>query len=426
MSFLAVYLFLVSLLAAGLLTPVAVRLGRRWGVLDYPGPRKIHKTSIPLTGGWALFGGLTLVLWGNLAAAGLLAGAPWVASLPEPLRGYIRIAPSLCLLPLDLYAGAAAIFLLGLADDLCGMSVRRRLVYQTLIAAALVTTGLRPNLGFLPPWTAGLIGIVWIVGITNAFNFLDGLDGLSTGVALVATSVLLVVVTMVGHQPVVTFLLAMQAGLLLGFLRYNFHPARVFLGSSGSLLIGFLLAVAALRTTFMTESGKNWLVPLLVPVFILAIPLYDTTSVVLIRLLRHRSIAIGDQNHFHHRLMRLGFSHREAVSLICLVAFAVGISAVRLMEVTLWGSVVILIQIVAILSLLVIAERVAARARRQVLDRTQRRLQVAGGRNGGNGNGDARAAPESPAEPHPEDGPEARVEGQLVSKLPGPGRPFDL
>jgi UDP-GlcNAc:undecaprenyl-phosphate GlcNAc-1-phosphate transferase len=367
------YLFLVSLLAVSLLMPAAIRLCSRHGILDHPGPRKIHRGVIPLAGGWAIFGGLTIVLWGHFLAAGLAYLAGWGAALPGPIQSYVRQMPVLCTHPLDLYAGAAAIFLLGLADDLHGMSARRRLVYQALIAAALVLGDIRPSMSFLPAWVAGLVGVVWIVGITNAFNFLDGLDALSAGVALVANAVLLVIVTSVGNQPIVSFLLAMQAGLVLGFLRFNDHPARVFLGSSGSLLIGFLLAVASLRTTYMVGGGKNWLVPLLIPVFILAIPIYDMTSVVLIRLFLRRSIAIGDQNHFHHRLMRLGFSQREVVALICLIAFAVGISAVRLMHASMAGSVLILVQILAILSIVVIAERVAARARRRMLDRQARR-----------------------------------------------------
>jgi UDP-GlcNAc:undecaprenyl-phosphate GlcNAc-1-phosphate transferase len=167
----------------------------------------------------------------------------------------------------------------------------------------------------------------------------------------------------ISEQPDVVFFLAALAGTQLGFLRYNYHPAKIFLGSSGSLLLGYLLATSTILVTYMKGTGESWLMPLLTPLFILAIPLYDTISVVLIRLTLKRSIAIGDQNHFHHRLMKLGFSHRQTVAFIMLVAFAVALSAVRLVNASLFQSFLILLQIVVILSLIVIAERVAAKIR---------------------------------------------------------------
>jgi UDP-GlcNAc:undecaprenyl-phosphate GlcNAc-1-phosphate transferase len=164
-------------------------------------------------------------------------------------------------------------------------------------------------------------------------------------------------------QPDVVFLLAALCGCQLGFLRYNYHPAKFFLGSSGSLLLGYLMATTTLQVTYMKGHGSNWLIPLLTPIFVLAIPLYDTTSVVLIRLIQKRPLAIGDQSHFHHRLMRLGFSHRQTVAFIILIAFSVALSGVRLVEATLIQSIPILLQIVGMLSLIVIAERVVAKVR---------------------------------------------------------------
>jgi UDP-GlcNAc:undecaprenyl-phosphate GlcNAc-1-phosphate transferase len=230
------------------------------------------------------------------------------------------------------------------------------------MAAILAVFGLHPSLGFLPQWVAALVGIVWVVGITNSFNFLDGLDGLSTGVGLVGTVALLTIMG-ISDQPDVVFFLAALAGTQMGFLRYNYHPARIFLGSSGSLLLGYLLATSTILVTFMKGTADSWLMPLLTPLFILAIPLYDTVSVVLIRLTLKRSIAIGDQNHFHHRLLKLGFSHRQTVAYIILIAFAVALSAVRLVHANLFQGCLILLQIVVTLSLIVIAERVALRIR---------------------------------------------------------------
>lgn len=363
---LAAYLFLVSLLSMTLLTPLAIRLGRKLGVLDLPGGRKVHLEPIPLVGGWAIFATLSLVLWGHIAAALLARGTGFAASLPDRIQYFINVSPGLIGKIAPFYGGAALIFALGVVDDVRGMSVKSRMVFQIVIAAVLVSIGLRPSLGFLPAWLAAVVGILWIVGITNSFNFLDGLDGLSCGVAMVSTLALLSIMGL-GNQPDVLFFLASLSGTQLGFLRFNWHPARTFLGSSGSLLLGYLLAVSTIVITFVKGAPDNWLMPLLAPVFVLAIPLYDTTSVVLIRLLQKRNIAIGDQSHFHHRLMRLGFSHRQTVVFIVLIAFSVALSGVRLVNATLGQSFLILLQILVIMSLLILAERVAARKKTKVL-----------------------------------------------------------
>jgi UDP-GlcNAc:undecaprenyl-phosphate GlcNAc-1-phosphate transferase len=343
-----------------LLTPLAIRLGQRWGVVDAPGPRKIHESLIPLSGGWAILGTLSLVLWGHLVAAHIIGGTPLEARFPEQVRYFTAASPLLIAKVLPVYLGALGIFMLGLVDDLRAMSARSRLIFQILLAGAVAASGLRPQLAFVPEYVAILIGIVWLVGITNAFNFLDGLDGLSSGVALVGTLALLSVMG-VAKQPDVVFFLAALAGTQAGFLRFNFHPARIFLGSSGSLLIGFLLACSTILVTYTKGSGSNWLMPLLTPVFVLAIPIYDTTSVILIRLLQKRPIAIGDRSHFHHRLLRLGFSHRQTVAFIIMIAFCVALSGVRLVDATIGQSLLILLQIVGIMSLLVIAETVGHR-----------------------------------------------------------------
>jgi UDP-GlcNAc:undecaprenyl-phosphate GlcNAc-1-phosphate transferase len=368
---LAAYLFLVSLLCASLCTPLAIRLGRRWGVLDTPGPRKIHRDPIPLVGGWALFLTLTLVTWGHLAGAWLIKGTKLDLYLGDLVQGYVFLAPKLMAKIAPVYLGAAVMFVLGLIDDLKGMSVKSRLVIQVIMAAGLALAGYHPSLGFFHPIVGGIVGILWIVGITNAFNFLDGLDGLSTGVALVGASALLSIMGVVS-QPDVVFFLAALTGTLLGFLRFNYHPAKVFLGSSGSLLVGYLMAILTLQVTYMKGTADNWLMPLLTPVFIVAIPLYDTSSVVLIRLLQNRSIAIGDQSHFHHRLMKIGFSHRQTVAFMVIVAFSIALSAVRLVEATFWRSLLILVQIISMMSLIVLAERVAVKVRGTLLERRKR------------------------------------------------------
>lgn len=367
MIYLSLYLFGLSLALGLALVPLCIRLARRWRVLDLPGPRKIHSEPIPLCGGWAIFASITIVVWGHLLAALLVP----IELIPHQARPYASRVPDLILKFLPFYGGLAGIFLLGMVDDLKGLSVRTRFWIQVLLATGLAVTGFRPHLGFLPPWIAALIGIFWIVGITNAFNFLDGLDGLSSGVALMGTGALLTLMG-IGNQPDWCFLLSTQAGVLMAFLRHNRHPARVFLGSSGSLSVGYLMAISTLMVTYSHGQKVHTLVPLLTPIFILAVPLYDTSSVVVIRLFKRRHIAIGDQSHFHHRLLRLGFSHRQAVAFMVLMSAAFGLSALGLVDATLRQAIVSLFQFLVLFGILILSERVAAKVRSEVLRRPRR------------------------------------------------------
>jgi UDP-GlcNAc:undecaprenyl-phosphate GlcNAc-1-phosphate transferase len=366
---LAAYLFVLSLALGLLAVPLATRLARRAGVLDQPGERKVHREAVPLSGGWAIFGVFTLVVWGHLGAAALLRDAAW---LPEPARYFSLRVPELAAKILPIWIGALAVFLLGTADDVRGLSPRARLAAQALIGIGLAALGFRPDLGMLPPWAAGALGVLWIVGITNAFNLLDGLDGLSAGVALVSTSALLALAGM-GRQPDWIFFLAVLAGGLGAFLRYNWHPARVFLGSAGSLLIGYLLAMASLMITYTHPTHPNPLVPIFTPLFVLAIPLYDTASVVLIRLRQGRPLAEGDRSHFHHRMLKLGYSQPQAVVFILLIGVAVALAGVGLSLASLPHAAFILVQIAAIFAVLILAERVGARVASAVLRRSERR-----------------------------------------------------
>jgi UDP-GlcNAc:undecaprenyl-phosphate GlcNAc-1-phosphate transferase len=358
-------LFGVSLFLTLPLVPLAAFLARRWGVLDHPGERKIHAEPIPLAGGWALFASFSLVVWGCLLGGWLLADrAPW---LPDRILGFARHADVLIFKFLPVWGGALAMFLVGAIDDVKGLSARSRLLCQSVVGVGLAWCGLHPNLGFLPEPLPAVLGVLWVVGITNSFNLLDGLDGLSAGVALVGAGALLTIMG-IAAQPDWGFLLAVICGALVGFLRWNWHPAKVFLGSAGSLLVGYLLAVATMMVTYKAGT-ENWLIPLLTPLFLVAIPLYDTLSVILIRLLQRRGIMVGDRSHFHHRLMRIGFSHRQTVAFVVLISFAIALSAVRLVTASFRQSLLILLQIVGIFAILILAERVANNVRKKMLDR---------------------------------------------------------
>ncbi|HXG63294.1 MAG TPA: MraY family glycosyltransferase [Planctomycetota bacterium] len=319
------YFFLTSFLAMVVFTPWAIRRGHRHRILDFPGPRKTHSVPTPVTGGWALFAALTGVLGGHLLAGCLLQGSPLLDALPGDLGEAASQAPSAAARLIPLYAGATVLFLLGALDDARGLSVRTRLAVQILVSGSLTTLGFHPLPEALPTWLSIPFSILWIVGITNAFNLIDGLDGLAGGVALAATACLFALACLDGRTGD-ALLLAVLAGIELGFLRYNRRPARIFLGSSGSLLLGYLLAVAAGRTAASSSEPMSLLVPLL----ILAVPIYDTASVVFIRLREGRPVTVGDRSHFHHRLLKMGWDPAQTVSFISTVAALTGLAAVAL------------------------------------------------------------------------------------------------
>jgi UDP-GlcNAc:undecaprenyl-phosphate GlcNAc-1-phosphate transferase len=200
---------------------------------------------------------------------------------------------------------------------------------------------------------------MWIVGITNAFNFLDNMDGLSAGVAAVCTTAFLVT-TLTIHQWFVAASLALLLGSLLGFLFWNFPPAKIFMGDSGSLVIGFVLGVLTVRTTFLppgVDWGAGWYA-VFAPVIVLALPLYDLTVVSIIRMSRGRSPFVGDTNHFSHRLVARGMSKRTAVLCLYLITAATSIAAILLPHVTsTFAALLIICQTVLILGVVALLEQ---------------------------------------------------------------------
>jgi UDP-GlcNAc:undecaprenyl-phosphate GlcNAc-1-phosphate transferase len=257
-------------------------------------------------------------------------------------------------------AGAGlGFFLIGLLDDKRGLSVRSRFVLEFLLAGSLVAGGVCFDLGFLPKPLVMVITAIWIVGIANAFNLLDGLDGLAGGVAVICSCILAVVMIR-GNQPLVTMFLAVLAGSVAGFLRHNIFPATIFMGSSGSLFLGYALSVSVVLGTFIIEGGSAAF-PILMPILLLGVPLYDTASVVFIRLREHRPIFKSDRSHTHHRLLSAGFSEKWAVVFIWLLTLMVGIDSVLLVTADLWASIMIFSQVTLAFALIVLVKHIRIR-----------------------------------------------------------------
>ncbi len=302
-----------ALLAAALslvLAPLVSRFAVRIGAVDMPGERKIHTTPIPRLGGVAVV----------ISIAAVIGGAMWLSDGRWGLRAELVPALTFGLLP---------VLAISVLDDIRSVSARRKFLAHTVGAVVAVASGvtLAPvvhlfgapiHIGFL----AAPLSVLWLVGVTNAFNIIDGLDGLSAGLALISAASMAAVFALVG-QPGMSAMALVLAGALAGFLPYNTHPARMFLGDTGATAIGFCLGAFALKGGSTLSSGFA----VLLPVFILGLPIADTLIAMarrsLARLERRRSGGMfeADGNHIHHRLLALGIDHGRAV----LILYAVGL-----------------------------------------------------------------------------------------------------
>lgn len=337
----------------------------RIGFVDQPGGRKIHENPRPLGGGVGIFWGLAIPI---IAGLGYVTFAQPPGFLRQAISGQIDAYWSGARLqtPLawEILLAAAVVHALGLWDDRKALGPLLKLVVQLLIVTALVLAANLRILTFLDHAVPGgkilsiAITVVWIAAVTNAFNFLDNMDGLSAGVACVCTTAFLFATLSIG-QWFVAAGLGLLLGAMLGFLWHNFPPANIFMGDSGSLLIGLVLGVLSVRTTYLapeTRFQNHWY-SVFAPVIVLALPLYDLVVVSIIRLMRGKSPFVGDTNHFSHRLVARGMSRRTAVLCLYLVAAATSIAAVMLPHVNGDVAILIFVQTVLILGMVALLEQ---------------------------------------------------------------------
>ncbi len=356
-------------LLSALLVPVSRRLARASGVLDHPGQRKIHDHPTPRLGGMAVFLSFVLVVgsghWLVPLFTEIARTQEWFAGPLRMLQEAHKVRAEL----VGLLSGATLAFLVGLLDDILGarFHVLAKAAGQVLAAVILVAGGIRTS--FMPwEWLNVVVTVLWIVGITNAFNLLDNMDGLSAGVALVASGVLFANAWAHGEF-FIGLVLAAFMGSLLGFLFFNWAPASVFLGDCGSLFIGFVMASVTLLERYATKASSTYF-PVLLPAFVLAVPLIDTFTVIVIRVRQGRPIWHGDNSHLSHRLVALGLSRRAAVGFIYLATFCLGAGAVSLRDASPGETLLLLTQslgFVALLLLLMFVER-AERAAPDITD----------------------------------------------------------
>ena len=301
------------------------RVAPRVGLIDRPGGRKAHARPTPLGGGVAIWLTMALVLGAGALVAVLGAGS-LSKDLAIHLGGLRERAPVMAVV----FGLATAILAMGLIDDRFGLNWKPRLLIQFGLAAALPVVGVRISL--LPglshyPLVTDILTVLWVVGLTNSFNFLDNMDGLAAGVGLIAAALFAGALADVGGLFVTAVLLTL-IGALGGFLIHNAQPARLFMGDAGSNFLGFLLGAMTILGTF--AKGPSSRFGVLTPLLVMAVPLYDTASVILIRLREGRSPFQADRSHFSHRLVDRGLTRRRAVWTIYLVTLAGGLGALLL------------------------------------------------------------------------------------------------
>lgn len=291
------------------------RISENYGWLDEPrDERRVHRRAVPRLGGVAIFAAIAITL----------AALPFVDNLVTQSLGTYGSRLFVVLLP------AVLVFLFGLYDDLRGTDARLKFIAQGLAAALFYALGGRiealsiPFIGSveLPSVLSFALTVLWVVGITNAFNLIDGMDGLAAGAALFASMVILVVSLVLGH-PLVTVVTVVLCGALVGFLRYNFNPASIFLGDSGSLFIGFTLAVLSVQGAQKASTAIAVAVPLLA----FGLPVVDTGLAIVRRFISGRPLFQGDREHIHHMLLARGWSQRRVALVLYGVCALFGLMA---------------------------------------------------------------------------------------------------
>ena len=306
----------IAAVVTALVTPLVMRLARRVGAVDVPSdPRKVHKEPVPTLGGIAMIVGF-LVAFG-------------VASLLPAFRDVFSATSE----PIGLLAGVGLIGALGIIDDVIGLPPTVKMAGQIVASLGPVLFGIQlvyawiPGLGQVVAMAPDLgmpLTILLMVSMINAVNFIDGLDGLAAGVVGIASIAFFAFTVVSGGQGLTEavpttapLVAAITAGACLGFLVHNFHPAKIFMGDTGSMTLGLLLASAAVsyvgRSTAPTYSDFAGSIPLAIPVLVLAIPFLDTAFAIARRAYRRQPISTADRGHLHHLLITFGHSHRRAV-----------------------------------------------------------------------------------------------------------------
>lgn len=315
-------IFISTLLLSLLITPLIKKIAYVINAVDHPKERKVHNKVMPRMGGVGIY--LSFIM---------------VYSM------YIYLShDEFNETNLAIMLGGLIIVLTGVIDDLYQISPKKKLIGQFIAALIVLSFDIRLDFVFVPfldnpihfGWFSYPLTILWIIGITNSINLIDGLDGLASGVSAIAGTTLFLIALMMGDFFIAALCLAF-VGSILGFLFYNFHPASIFMGDSGSLFLGFFLSVVSL-----IGFKQVTITAFVIPILFLAVPISDTLYAMLRRKLNHTPISSPDKNHLHHCLLELGFSHRKTVLVIYGISVLFSLLAILMTKLSLWVSLVVL------------------------------------------------------------------------------------
>lgn len=317
--------FLIALIVAYVLTPGVKKLAIKVGAVDKPNARKVHTHAIPRLGGLAIY-------------IGFMAAVLFCVPVRHELLG--------------LLLGCTAIVALGIWDDICNIPAKVKLVGQIVAACIPIAFGIQiewltnpfGTLIVLPELVAVPVTIFWIIGFTNTVNLIDGLDGLAAGVSFIASvSMFLLAYTMNQYLP--AMIIVAMAGAALGFLQYNFNPAKIFMGDTGSMLLGYTMSVAAVLGLVKTAAT----IALVVPLIALGLPILDTLFAIIRRKMSGVPIFQPDKGHLHHRLLALGMSQKQAVLIMYFVSIVLGIVALFVANVNYQTGIATVLVVLAVI-----------------------------------------------------------------------------
>ena len=339
--------FLLGLVTAFVVTPFSMRIAKKYGAIDVPNDRRVNKKPMPRLGGIAVIAGFfvsTIYLLISMSIEGKLV-------LFEEDMLWLKLV--------GFFVGIIILGITCFIDDTKGIHSLTKLIVQIVAALIVVACGIRIE-NFEIPFLNGqaelnivlsyIITVCWIVGVTNAINLIDGLDGLSSGISLISCISLLIIFTLNGSPLIAIVLITALGGAISGFLPYNFNPAKTFIGDTGSNFLGFSLAVISILGVAKTYTA----LVLIAPIIVLALPLFDTLFAIFRRIKNGKSLKAvfkADKGHLHHRLMKKGYTQKQAVLILYGLTATLGMFAIILLESGIWKALSFALLIIAIMAI---------------------------------------------------------------------------
>lgn len=339
--------FLLAFITAYVITPYTIRFARKVGALDIPKEsRKIHKKPMPRLGGLAVIAGFAISVIYLL----IVMTIEGTIDLFGQDQYYIKLA--------GFFIGMIILGLFCFMDDLKNINPFIKLIGQILAAIVVTLSGIQITRVSIPFFdtifpeqiVSIIITVIWIVGITNAINLIDGLDGLSSGVSLISCISLLIIFALNGSPLISILLVTALAGAILGFLPYNFNPARTFLGDTGSNFLGYTLSIISILGMAKTYTA----IVIIAPLIVFAIPLLDTTLAIIRRIIKTKSLKgvfKADKEHLHHKIMKRGYSQKQAVLILYGLSATFGMFAIILLDSGLWKALSFALMVIAIVAI---------------------------------------------------------------------------